>query len=147
MIETYLTHVRVIEDSQYPHSRPPPSQPDAVRKHRILIISVRHSGRIRVHKARQNTNLTFQIGKSWNMEDLTKIENDGPTSTGFFMTLGKNYFWATHTTREKAVFINSTIRIYKSIPEERPQSSLGLTILVHPHLVPDQQQSCPLKIE
>lgn len=125
MIETYLTHVRVIEDSQYPHSRPPPSQPDAVRKHRILIISVRHSGRIRVHKARQNTNLTFQIGKSWNMEDLTKIENDGPTSTGFFMTLGKNYFWATHTTREKAVFINSTIRIYKKYTGGKTPELIG----------------------
>lgn len=112
MIETYITHVRIIEDSQYPYSQPPPTSTDATKKHRLLIIAVRKSGRVRVHKARQNNNNTFQIGKTWNLEDLTSIENDIVIPTGFTMNLGKHYYWATQSPREKAVFINSTIRIF-----------------------------------
>lgn len=113
LIETYLTHIRITEDPQHPHSRPSSTQPEGSKKHRILIISVRHSGRVRIHKARQNPNSTFQIGKSWNMEDLSRIENDTVVPSGFVMTLGKNYYWCTHTPREKVVFINSAIRIFK----------------------------------
>lgn len=112
VIENYITHVRVIEDSQFPYARPPPNQPESAKKHRILIISVRNSGRVRMHKARQNANSVFQIGKSWNLEDLTQIENDLQVPTGFTMTLGKNYYWNTRTPKEKEVFINSTIKIY-----------------------------------
>lgn len=132
LIETYLTHVRVIEDPQYPHSRPPASQSEKIKKHRILIISVRHSGRVRIHKARQNPNSTFQIGKSWNMEDLSRIENDLATTAGFIMTLAKDYYWCTHSSREKAVFINSAIRIYKKYTGGKVPELIGFENVTPP---------------
>lgn len=68
---------------------------------------------MRVHKAKENSNGAFQIGKTWNLDDLTQIENDTAVPTGFIMVFGKPYYWNTNSPREKSVFMNSAIRIYK----------------------------------
>jgi hypothetical protein len=39
------------------------------------MISVRNTGRVKLHKARENANGTFSIGKSWPMEELSSVEN------------------------------------------------------------------------
>lgn len=130
MLESYITHVRIIEDAHYPSSRPPPDASSASKKNRAIIISVRKSGRVRVHKARENPNGTFQIGKTWNLDELSQIENDTAVPTGFIMFLGKPYYWNTNSPREKTVFMNSTIRIYKKYTGGKTPTLIGFENIV-----------------
>src|SRR5271156_2845744 len=49
LLESYITHVRVIEDGLYPSSPPPPDSAASNKKSRIILVAVRKSGRVRVH--------------------------------------------------------------------------------------------------
>ncbi|KAF5662073.1 component of exocyst complex [Fusarium heterosporum] len=124
LLETYITHIRITEYSAYPTTPPPPqARTGDGQKPRIIIVAVRKSGRVRLHKSKENSNGTFSIGKTWNLDDLTRIESyTGPETspnnrdwagdTGFQVTLGKPYFWHAQTDKEKKFFIASLIKIY-----------------------------------
>lgn len=127
-IESYITHIRILEDGAYPSTPPPPSSARENRKPRIIIVAVRKSGRVRVHKARENSNGTFSIGKTWNLDDLTAILSYGnfqpktqeeqqhklwAADVGFIVALGKNYYWQAGSSREKEFFIGSLVKIYR----------------------------------
>lgn len=126
--ESYITHIRVVEDPAYPSSLPPTQTPPETKKHRVLIVSVRKSGLVQMHKARQNDSGTFSIGKSWLLQDLMAIEaynSPNPTTAeeqqnkeragglGFLITIQKPYYWQATTTKEKDFFIFSLIKIFK----------------------------------
>jgi hypothetical protein len=130
VLESYITHVRIIEDSHYPSTRPPASSPESSKKHRIIVVALRKSGRVRVHKARENKDGTIQIGKTWNMDELTMIENDLGNPMGFTIHLGKPYYWATQTPKEKAVIINFIIKIYKKYTGGKVPRLSGLDSIV-----------------
>ncbi|KAF2003597.1 hypothetical protein P154DRAFT_486190 [Amniculicola lignicola CBS 123094] len=127
LIESYITHIKVVEDGAYPQSPPPPSANPANKKSRLIIISVRATGRVRVHKARENANGTFSIGKTWNMEDLSGVENythmtpkgedeaqrkQWAGETGFTVTIQKPYYWEASTAKEKEFFVGSMVKIF-----------------------------------
>ncbi|KAM0272612.1 hypothetical protein ACHAQH_008603 [Verticillium albo-atrum] len=124
LLETYITHVRITEYSSYPTSPPPPqARGQNAEKPRVIIVAVRKSGRVRMHKSKENTNGTFSIGKTWNLDDLTAVESfTGPSAsaqnrewagdTGFTVTIGKPYFWNAQSDKEKKFFIASLIKIY-----------------------------------
>ncbi|KAK4943794.1 GTP-Rho binding exocyst subunit [Elasticomyces elasticus] len=127
-VESYITHVKVLEDGSYPSSPPPPDAPSANKKSRVILVAVRRSGKVRVHKARENPTGTFSIGKTWNLDELNAImsysalvpatpqqqlEKQWGSNTGFTVTLGKPYFWAAPTPKEKDFFIASLIKIYR----------------------------------
>lgn len=91
------------------------------------MISVRNTGRVKLHKARENANGTFSIGKSWPMEDLSTVENyvnlvpkDDEEAQrklwagdkGFTVTITKPYYWEAGTAKEKEFFIGSMVKIY-----------------------------------
>lgn len=126
--ESYITHIRIIEDAAYPSSPPPLDSPPDNKKARVIIVAVRKSGRVRMHKARENSNGTFSIGKTWVLDDLGVIESytnaipqdadeqqnksrAGPT--GFIVTIQKPYYWRANTAKEKDFFIFSLIKIYR----------------------------------
>ncbi|PHH89012.1 hypothetical protein CDD83_6759 [Cordyceps sp. RAO-2017] len=124
LLETYITHIRITEYSSHPSTPPPPQArtPDS-EKPRVIIVAVRRSGRVRMHKSKENTNGTFSIGKTWNLDDLSHIESfTGPQvlpnnrewagDTGFVVTLGKPYFWQAQTDKEKKFFVASLIKIF-----------------------------------
>ncbi|KAI4169355.1 MAG: hypothetical protein LQ343_005748 [Gyalolechia ehrenbergii] len=126
--ESYITHIRILEDAAYPSSPPPIQSPEANKKPRIIVVAVRKTGRVRVHKARENANGTFSIGKTWNLDDLNAIEsftNATPInaekqqnkqragSVGFIVTITKPYYWQASTAKEKEFFIFSLIKIFK----------------------------------
>ncbi|CAK7218153.1 hypothetical protein SBRCBS47491_003410 [Sporothrix bragantina] len=124
IIETYITHIRIHEYSSHPTSPPPPqARTPQSEKHRVIIVAVRKSGRVRVHKSKENPNGTFSIGKTWDLNDLTAIEsytapNVSPDfrqwagNVGFLITLGKPYYWQAQTDKEKRFFIASLLKIY-----------------------------------
>ncbi|KAL8726849.1 MAG: hypothetical protein Q9166_006465 [cf. Caloplaca sp. 2 TL-2023] len=126
--ESYITHIRIVEDAAYPSSPPPVQSPEANKKPRIIVVAVRKTGRVRMHKARENGNGSFSVGKTWNLDDLNGIEsfaNAIPTNAeeqqnkqragavGFIVTIGKPYYWQAQTPKEKEFFIFSLIKIYK----------------------------------
>jgi hypothetical protein len=127
VLESYITHIRILEDSQWPSSPPPPTADPNLKKTRLIIVAVRKSGRVRMHKARENANGTFSIGKTWMLDDLSAIQSytGGPSVSleeeqqkqwagvvGFTVTIGKPYYWQANTQKEKQFFIASLVKIY-----------------------------------
>lgn len=81
-----------------------------------------------MHKARENANGTFSIGKTWVLDDLTVIQSytnaipsnpedqqnkERAGATGFIVMIQKPYYWQASTPKEKDFFIFSLIKIYK----------------------------------
>ena len=124
VLETYITHLKITEFSSYPTSPPPPqARTPQAEKPRVIIVAVRKSGRVRMHKSKENPNGTFSIGKTWNLDDLTAIESFTGQNVppdfrqwagyvGFIVTLGKPYYWQAQTDKEKKFFIASLVKIY-----------------------------------
>ncbi|KAI9838329.1 MAG: hypothetical protein M1819_005597 [Sarea resinae] len=127
-LESYITHIRIHEDAGYPSTPAPPDSPPENKKPRLIIVAVRKSGRVRMHKARENANGSFSIGKTWGLEDLSCIETFAgvtPTnpeeerhkqwagSLGFVVTIIKPYYWQAGTPKEAEFFITSLVKIYK----------------------------------
>ncbi|SCU94664.1 LAME_0F08526g1_1 [Lachancea meyersii CBS 8951] len=111
--KTYVTHVRIIEDTRYPSSRPPATSPLANKKKRVLIVSARTNGAgMQIHKARENTNGSIQIGRTWSLKELVCVESDLEHPEGFAFTMGKRYYWETNSAKERTVFIKTLIKIY-----------------------------------
>ena len=92
-VESYITHVRIIEDAAYPSSPPPSNSSPDNKKDRAIIIAVRKSGRVRVHKARENPGGSFSIGKTWDLDSLGPIQSyhELVPDVGFSVSLGKPY--------------------------------------------------------
>ena len=127
MQESYITHIRITEDGQYQSSPPPPEASRDAKKPRIIIISVRKSGRVRMHKARENVNGSVSIGKTWPLDDLSAIESFAGAvprnqqeeqakrwagDRGFIVTIGKQYYWEANTSQERLFFIASLVKIF-----------------------------------
>ncbi|KEQ71586.1 hypothetical protein M436DRAFT_50641 [Aureobasidium namibiae CBS 147.97] len=129
LAESYITHIRITEDAAHPSTPPPPTSAPDNKKPRIVVVAVRSTGRVRMHKARENNNGSFSIGKTWNLEDLSAIEsfahpdpNAPPPkqnhyqwagSVGFVVTISKPYYWAAATSKEKDFFVASLVKIYR----------------------------------
>lgn len=126
--ESYITHIQITEDALYPSSPAPPDSGHGNKKPRVIIVAVRKSGRVRVHKARENNSGSFSIGKTWNLDDLTSLQSwtgakpataeeqqqkMWASDVGFTVTLGKPYYWQASTSREREFFIGSLIKIYR----------------------------------
>jgi exocyst complex component 1 len=127
-IESYITHIQITEDALYQSAPAPPESGLENKKPRVIIIAVRKSGRVRVHKARENNSGSFSIGKTWNLDDLGPLQSwtgaqpataeeqqqkFWASDVGFTVTLGKPYYWQASTSREREFFISSLIKIYR----------------------------------
>ncbi|GMM35852.1 GTP-Rho binding exocyst subunit [Saccharomycopsis crataegensis] len=123
--ESYITHVRIIEDSHYPSTKPPPNASHTHKKTRILSLAVKRSGTVRLHKGRENPNGTFQIGRTWSLDELSEIQIVNGTDCGLIVTLGKPYYWETNTAKERTVFIKSICNIFHKFTRG------GLPVLVN----------------
>lgn len=111
-IETYLAHVRIIEDAKSPSSRPPPNSPQSNKKNRFLLFSVKASGRMRLHKAKESSSGMIQIGRSWDFDELVSLELDDQVPTGFICQMGKKYYWEVHTPKERRVWCTTLVDNY-----------------------------------
>jgi hypothetical protein len=140
--ERYITHIRVTEDARSPSSPPPPNSPPENKKERVILLAVKSSGLVRMHKAKENPQGSFSIGKTWDFDDVSVVESFGnrtPRSaeeaeqfrwageTGFAVTLGKPYFWQTNSSMEKSYFIGSLVKVFKRYTEGRLPQLVGFT--------------------
>lgn len=117
----YITHVRIIEDAKYPSSRPAADSKLENKKKRVLILSAKANNQnaIQLHKARENSDGSFQVGRTWDLKELLRIECDQTILEGFLMTMGKKYYWETNSAKERTVFIKSLVKIYMQIYDGR----------------------------
>ncbi|KAH8428012.1 GTP-Rho binding exocyst subunit SEC3 [Aspergillus melleus] len=140
LVESYITHVRISEDAAYPSTPAPPTSPPENKKPRVIIVAVRRSGRVRMHKARENNDGTFSIGKTWMLDDLSSIQSYSawtPTSpmeqqykqwasnVGFLVNVGKPYYWHARTSKEKEFFIGSLVKIYRKYTGGKVPNLIG----------------------
>ncbi|OOQ88268.1 putative Exocyst complex component Sec3 [Penicillium brasilianum] len=140
LIESYITHVRITEDAAHPSTPAPPDSAPANKKPRVIIVSVRRSGRVRMHKARENNDGTFSIGKTWMLDDLTGIQSysafvpksqveqqhkEWAGSVGFIISVGKPYYWHARSSKEKEFFIGSLVKIYKKYTGGKVPNLIG----------------------
>lgn len=127
LLESYITHIRIVEDAAYPSSPPPPTSSQDAKKPRVIIVAVRKSGRVSMHKARENANGSFSIGKTWHLDELSMVQSfNGPGQgtaleqqqklwaggSGFVVTMGKPYYWQANSEKEKQFFVASLVKIY-----------------------------------
>ncbi|KAJ5586866.1 uncharacterized protein N7459_002631 [Penicillium hispanicum] len=140
LIESYITHVRIIEDAAHPSTPAPPNSAPDNKKPRVIIVSVRRSGRVRMHKARENNDGTFSIGKTWMLDDLSSIQSysafvpkspaesqqkEWASNVGFVVTVGKPYYWHARSSKEKEFFIGSLVKIYKKYTGGKVPNLIG----------------------
>jgi hypothetical protein len=156
--ESYITHIRIIEDAAYPSSPSPPNSPPENKKPRLIIVALRKSGRVRMHKARENTDGSFSIGKTWMLDDLVSIQSytDLPATTpqeqqqkqwasnvGFMVTIGKPYYWQAGNFKERDFFIASLVKIYKKYTGGRLPKLIGFDERQRQMLLGDSSQGPP----
>ncbi|KAL1854625.1 hypothetical protein Plec18170_004716 [Paecilomyces lecythidis] len=138
--ESYITHIRITEDAAYPSSPAPPNSASDNKKARLIIVAVRRSGRVRMHKARENGDGSFSIGKTWMLDDLSAIQTytalqpsspqeqqhkQWASNVGFVVTIGKPYYWQAATAKEKDFFIGSLVKIYKKYTAGKVPNLIG----------------------
>lgn len=92
---TYQTHLPVTEYSAFPSHPPPENTPTnqlGSIKDRVLVICVKHSGRLMIQKGKFNKEKNiYQIGRTWDMDELKSITNVG--NNGILLLLNKDYYW------------------------------------------------------
>lgn len=141
-LEKYLAHVRVVEDARSPNRRPPMDSPAAVKKYRFMILTVKLSGRMRMHKARENPDGLIQIGRTWDFDELSEIEIDPEVPTGFTFVMGKHYYWETHSPKERRVWLTTVLEQYMRYTNGRTPQLINCSVdYFHlQRLLPPQQQ-------
>ncbi|ODQ53339.1 hypothetical protein SAICODRAFT_7063 [Saitoella complicata NRRL Y-17804] len=128
-LESYILHVKITEDVYYPSTPAPPGSDPANRKVRYIVVAVRRSGRVLMHKARENSNGTFSVGKTWNLDELKKIE-DGPgpqaeMGPAFTITMQKPYYWVADSRREKMNFVHGLVKVFRKYTGGKSPDMVG----------------------
>ncbi|OKL59661.1 hypothetical protein UA08_05379 [Talaromyces atroroseus] len=162
LTESYITHIRITEDAAYPSTPSPPNSPPENKKPRLIIVALRKSGRVRMHKARENSDGSFSIGKTWMLDDLNAIQSfsdlqpstqleqqhkQWASNVGFVVTVGKPYYWQAANFKEKDFFIASLVKIYKKYTGGRVPKLIGFDEKQRQALIGDVPQAPPLHPE
>lgn len=139
--ESYITHIRVEEDGQYQSSPPPPDASRQYKKQRVIVIAVKNTAIVQMHKARENDDGTFQIGKTWPFDELQAVQVYSLATartpqeqqharyagdSGLTVIMTKPYYWRCNNVQEKDFFVGSLVRIYHRYAHRLP-NLIGFT--------------------
>ncbi|BGP14101.1 hypothetical protein JCM10213_002398 [Rhodosporidiobolus nylandii] len=122
--ESLVAYLQTFEDQ--------PGSP--AKKARFLILSVARTGALKLHKAKQNANSTFSIGKTWAMEDLQKVEVGKRLIAGrlhplefTFVINSKTYRYETELpSSQQAQFLVTCVRCWRRFMNGRNAPDLQL---------------------
>ncbi|KAM0792567.1 hypothetical protein ACM66B_005230 [Microbotryomycetes sp. NB124-2] len=124
--ESFIAYVQTLEDV--------PGQ--AQKKARFLILAAARDGRLKLHKAKQNSNGTFSIGKTWPLEEMRSVEvikrpvegMSSPQPLEFVLGFnGKAYkYETTMPTSQQAAFLVTAVRCWRRYMQGRGQPDLQL---------------------
>lgn len=139
--ESYITHIRVEEDAMYQSSPPPPDTSKQHKKQRVIVVAVKNTALVQMHKARENDDGTFQIGKTWPFDELQAVQVYSPATArtpqeqqfaryagdaGLTVIMTKPYYWRCNNVQEKDFFVGSLVRIYHRYAHRLP-NLIGFT--------------------
>lgn len=100
---SYQSHIAIQEFSQFPTHPPPanlPADQIGTVKTRVLVVCVKYSGRVLIHKGKYNDGKNvYQIGRTWDMEELKSVTKAG--NDGFILSLNKDYYWRSEEGAER----------------------------------------------
>ncbi|WWD22409.1 hypothetical protein CI109_106900 [Kwoniella shandongensis] len=102
--ETLISYLKVYEDDGGDGSGP---------KTRYLMLAVTKLGKVVIHKAKRNNNLSFSKGKTWQLEDMRCLEVIGPLDFALTMTI-RRYHWSTERAKDQSHFLNSVVKVYRT---------------------------------
>ncbi|KAK4686866.1 exocyst complex component 1, partial [Tremellales sp. Uapishka_1] len=109
--ETLISFLKVYEDEGGNEGQ----------KTRYLMLAVSKLGKVIIHKAKRNSNLSFSKGKTWHLEDIRVVEVMGPNDFALTMTI-RRYHWSTEKPKDQTHFLNSIVKVYKTYTKgESPQ--------------------------
>ncbi|GAA5834785.1 hypothetical protein JCM3766R1_003238 [Sporobolomyces carnicolor] len=107
------------------------------RKPRFLIVSTLRDGKLKLHKAKQNANGTFSIGKTWSLEDLRQVEVSKRMLQGRLHPLeftlvinGKSYRYETDLpSSQQAAFLVTVVRCWRRFMASIGRSQPDLVLI------------------
>lgn len=130
--ETYIAHLKVWEDAPDTTGGRRPSGGQSVedvsgKKSRYLILAVNRQGRVYLHKAKRNANMTFSKGKTWNLEDLKAIKvHDQQT---FELTMSsRSYVWQTERPVDQHQFLTTSCKVYRKYTQGKTPTMINFDI-------------------
>ena len=162
--QSYITHFRVEEDSMHQSGPPPPDASTHHKKPRVILLGVKSTGKVQMYKARENEDGTFQIGKTWDLDELQSIRVFNPATArtpeeqqqaqwagpgGLTITMSKPYFWKALGNAEKEFFVAGLVRVFRRYTKGRAPELIGFTaterdtLLSGPSYVPPPQEGRP----
>ncbi|OCF36139.1 exocyst protein [Kwoniella heveanensis CBS 569] len=114
--ETLISFIKVYEED--------PADPTGGQKTRYLMLSVTKLGKVVIHKAKRNNNLSFSKGKTWHLEDMRVLEVIGPTDFALTMTI-RRYHWTTERAKDQTHFLNSLVKVYRTYTKGETPELIG----------------------
>ncbi|WVF66184.1 hypothetical protein IAT40_000924 [Kwoniella sp. CBS 6097] len=114
--ETLISYIKVYEED--------PADPNGGQKTRYLMLSVTKLGKVVIHKAKRNNNLSFSKGKTWHLEDMRVLEVIGPTDFALTMTI-RRYHWTTERAKDQTHFLNSVVKVYRTYTKGETPELIG----------------------
>ncbi|WWC85953.1 uncharacterized protein L201_000823 [Kwoniella dendrophila CBS 6074] len=103
--ETLISYLKVYEED--------PGDSHGGQKSRYLMLAVTKLGKVVIHKAKRNNNLSFSKGKTWHLEDMRVLEVIGQTDFALTMTI-RRYHWTTERSKDQSHFLNSIVKVYRT---------------------------------
>jgi len=97
-------------------------------KERFLLLSIDNKRQGLVHKAKENSNGTFSIGKTWKLSTLQAVEarTNPQQPTSFSLKFARRYTWTTLDEREQAEFLGAVIDSFRRVTGGQPLSIVGV---------------------
>lgn len=106
-----------------------------ITKTRIVCLTLKKSGKIRLHKVKMTGPTSFDISKTWHLEDIKSIDGlpsslSSPASTSasasntspkFTVVLNKSYTWSAESFEKKAEFLYTLIRLCAKYGKKQPK--------------------------
>ncbi|KAK8845463.1 hypothetical protein IAR55_006176 [Kwoniella newhampshirensis] len=97
------------------------------QKTRYLMLAVTKLGKVVIHKAKRNNNLSFSKGKTWQLEDMRCLEVMGPLDFALTMTI-RRYHWSTERAKDQSHFLNSVVKVYRTYTKGELPELIGFSL-------------------
>ncbi|WWC58251.1 uncharacterized protein I303_100789 [Kwoniella dejecticola CBS 10117] len=116
--ETLISYLKVYEEDA--------GDGHGGQKSRYLMLAVTKLGKVVIHKAKRNNNLSFSKGKTWHLEDVRILEVIGPTDFALTMTI-RRYHWTTERSKDQSHFLNSIVKVYRTYTKGETPELINFT--------------------
>ncbi|KAF9208118.1 hypothetical protein BGZ49_009742 [Haplosporangium sp. Z 27] len=125
--ETMLTYIKIYEEENKTKDTKllPTGKKDSnaerakmLSKPRYLCLTVKANGKVRLHKVKKTSATSFNIGRTWHLDEIKSIENvDGRRWT---VVITRPYAWVADTPELKTDFLMMLLKVLRSNLKKLP---------------------------